>query len=203
LKRLIKISDKEVVRVTAEVLKGGGVVIFPTDTLYGLLGIVESLDALNRIADIKGRNESKPFPIFVSSFEMAERYIVCDERIKTLFSEFLPGPLTIVARAKREIPFVTSQDRKIGVRIPNVRELIEIVSLLDVAVTGTSANFSGKQAPRSFEEIDPELVRLVDLVVDGGILYGIPSTVFDAVDLKVIREGAIDGEAIYRSIRGY
>lgn len=200
MRRLIKISDSEVVDITVEVLKRGGVVIFPTDTLYGLLGVVEDYSVLDRIAGIKGREEGKPFPIFVSSVDMARRYIVVDEVVEKLFDSFLPGPLTVVAKALRDIPYVTSGKGRIGVRIPDVPRLIEIVDSLGVAVTGTSANFSGKAAPRSFEEIDPDLIDLVDLVVDGGTLLGKPSTVFDVVDLRIIREGAIDGKEIFRCL---
>jgi len=201
LKKLIRISDSEVVDITVEVLKRGGIVIFPTDTLYGLLGVVENRDVLERLVSIKGREEGKPFPIFVSSIDMAKRYIEVDENVKKLFDSFLPGPLTVVAKALRYIPYVTSGEGKIGVRIPEVSKLIVIVESLGVAVTGTSANFSGKVAPKSFEEIDPDLFELVDLAVDGGTLLGKPSTVFDVVDLRIIREGAIDGKEIFRCLK--
>lgn len=194
----IKISCKDVVDLTVKVLKSEGIVIFPTDTLYGLLGVVSNISVLERIACIKGRELSKPFPIFVSSLDMASRYVVVDDDFKVLFDRFLPGPLTIVAKAKVNIPYVTSSHGKIGVRIPDVPVLIRIIEEVGVPLTGTSANFSGGKPPASFEEISSDLIESVDLVVDGGVVSGVASTVFDVVEKRIIREGAIDGGTIFR-----
>ncbi len=202
--RRMWVSEEGAVDAAVEVLRSGGVVVFPTDTLYGLLASVESKEALERVANIKGRDESKPFPVFVAGMGVAERYAVFTPLARRLWSRFMPGALTLVLGAKREIPYVSPRGT-VGLRMPNHPALLKVLSFLGVGVVGTSANFSGEPPAASHLELSEKLCSLVDLVVlEEGTLGGVASTVVDARgDVPVVlRRGALDEEEIRGVLRG-
>lgn len=174
------------------VLKNGGIVIFPTDTVYGIGCRFDIQAAVNRIYQIKGTAKSQPFPILVSSIKQVERIANINPQAKELMSKFWPGGLTIIL-SPRHPELVSGSHQKVGFRMPDsslVRSLIEGVG---VPVIGTSANFHGSNVPKSFKELDSGLIKLADFVVEGKCKQGIESTVVDATinPPKILRQGAV------------
>ncbi len=177
----------------SEIIKGGGVIIAPTETVYGILCNALDETAVNKVANIKGRN-GKPFLVNVSSMKMLKRYFILPEKIEELVSKIWPGPLTVLLETDK-FPKIVSNTGKVGVRIPDSKMVLEIIERVDLPVISTSANFSGNKSPASFEEIDEKIKKRVDFVVDGGECpFKKESTIIDFVngEIKIIRKGAID-----------
>jgi L-threonylcarbamoyladenylate synthase len=184
---------------------GGGVAIFPADTLYGLACDPLNTEAVQRIHSIKGRDEGKPAAVmYFTPLAMRELVSGLGERSRQVVSELLPGPVTlVVANPQRSYPLASREDpERLGVRL--------IEGPLAGAMTPifqTSANRAGATPPRSFEEIDDQVLAGVDLAIDGGELIGAPSTVVDLAELdssgrwEVLREGALPRGVINRILR--
>jgi L-threonylcarbamoyladenylate synthase len=180
----------------------GGVAIFPADTLYGLACDPLSADAIQRIHRIKGRDEGKPSAVmYFSPLAIRELVSGLGERSRQAVSDLLPGPVTLVlANPERRYPLASREaPETLGVRL--------IEGPLAGAMTPifqTSANRTEGPAPRSFEEIDNQVLAAADVAIDGGELIGAPSTVIDISELDsggtwtVLREGALPQGVIDR-----
>jgi L-threonylcarbamoyladenylate synthase len=156
-----------------EVMEDGGIVVFPTDTLYGLGADAELEGAVERVFIMKGRDTSKPISVTVSDISAIERIANVDSRLRGVLTSILPGAFTAILRSSGALSHI-SRDGKIGVRIPD-HDLTRALSR-DFPVTATSANLSGKPSPRNADEVSLE----VDLVLDGGpTKMGLHSTVVD------------------------
>lgn len=186
-------------------LEKGGLVILPTDTVYGLAAKAARPRAVARIFAVKGRDESKALVVMVSDRGEAAALIAPEEREDALrLGSLWPGPLTLVA-SHAGAPWmrdVAPGSPTLGLRVPNEPLLLRLL-----AETGplavTSANRSGGKAPARFEDVDGELLREVDLAVDGGGRgSGIPSTVVSIAGggLEVLRRGGIGEEEIRRAL---
>jgi L-threonylcarbamoyladenylate synthase len=183
---------------------GGGVALFPADTVYGLGCDPLNAAAIERIHAIKGRDEGKPSAImYFSPLMMRELLGSLGERARAAVGALLPGPVTlVVANPDRRYPLAGGDDpERLGVRL-----IAGPLGGASVVVFQTSANRSGEAAPSRFEAIDPEIVAAVDLAIDGATLGGKPSTVVDltALDVRgdwaILREGAVAAEEIRASI---
>jgi L-threonylcarbamoyladenylate synthase len=197
----IERDGQDVARAALERCAGtGGVAIFPADTLYGLACDPLNAEAVDRIHSIKGRDEGTPSAVmYFSPLAMRELISGLGARSRQAVSELLPGPVTLVlANPERRYP-LASRDvpETLGVRL--------IAGPLAGAMTPilqTSANRSGEEPPRSFDEIDEQVLSAADLAIDGGELIGAPSTVVDLTELdsegrwEVLREGALPRGAI-------
>lgn len=193
------------IKKAAEVLKSGGVVIFPTDTVYGIGSIYDDQNALDRIYKIKSRPENQPFPILVSMVRQVEDLATITPSARKLIKKYWPGGLTIIlpsvipAKAgthPNHLPVIaseTKQSPKIGFRMPRSSLITLLIDLVGVPIIGTSANFHGRPPAASFEKLDPQLIKLADFVIKGTCRNGVESTVVDAtVDPpKILRQGAV------------
>ena len=180
----------------------GGVAIFPADTLYGLACDPLNAEAVERIHSIKGREEGRPSAVmYFSPLAMRELVSGLGPRSRQAVSELLPGPVTLVlANPENRYPLASREvPQTLGVRL--------IAGPLAGAMTPvfqTSANRSGEDPPRGFEEINDQVLSAADLAIDGGELLGAPSTVVDLTELdsegrwEVLREGALPGGVIDR-----
>ena len=185
-----------------ECVRGGGVAVFPADTLYGLA--CDPLDpaAVERVHVLKGRDEGKPSAVmFFSPLAMRELIGALGTRTRDALAALLPGPVTlVVANPEHRYPLACREDPgRLGVR------LIEgPLSGASCAVLQTSANRSGEPAPSRFLDLAPAIVEGADLAIDGGELGGEPSTVIDVTALEqggswsILREGALDAAEIER-----
>lgn len=180
-----------------KILNKGGIIIFPTDTAFGIGCRIDNTDAIKRLFTLRKRPENKATPVLVSSREMAQEYLqpIPETVKKELIDRFWPGALTIVLSSKMDkVPdLVRGGTNTLGVRMPDHDVTLEIIEKVGVPILGTSANFHGGSTPYSFEELDPELVKLVDFVVKGECIVKEASTVIDCTKepWEVLREGAV------------
>ncbi len=165
-----------------EILREGGIAVFPTDTVYGIGAYLENRKAVGRIYKIKKRPLSKPIAVLVSNMKMAEEIGKVNNTARRLAKAFWPGALTIVVEGR--------EGKKVAVRMPAHRFALKI-SVKPLATS--SANLSGAPAPAKFEDA---LIEGADIYVDGGSLPGKPSTIYDATTNKIIREGIISSKVL-------
>jgi L-threonylcarbamoyladenylate synthase len=177
-----------------DVLKHGGTVAFPTDTVYGLAALPFNEDYVERLYVIKGRNSTRAIAILISKLpELEQVSISTGPLVKKLAEHFWPGPLTLVLPRHPDLPEVLAPLPTVGVRIPD-----HTVALNLLGITGplavTSANLSGQESTNTAQEAYVQLQGRIDLIIDGGRSPGgIPSTVGDCTspDLKILRPGPI------------
>lgn len=178
------------------VLRAGGLVIYPTDTLYGLGVDPRVASGVERVFAVKGRPSGHALPLIVASLEQAAEEVgVLSETATRLARRFWPGPLTLVAAARPGLaPGVASADGTIAVRTPDHAVARGLAARLGFAITSTSANVSGAEARQTAREAVAGLESQVDLVLDGGPTPGgLPSTIVDArfERPRLVRTGAV------------
>jgi len=175
----------------ARIIIGGGVVVYPTETVYGLGANALDEQAVLRIFEIKRRPLDKPISIAISSLTMLDMVAEVRDEDRPLVERLLPGPVTLLLKKKNVVPDVlTGGSPLVGVRFPDHELAMKIIDAAG-PITSTSANKTGSSPPIRLEEVSKEIIKRVDGVVDGGkSLYGKPSTLLDLSNRKVIREGA-------------
>ncbi len=150
-----------------EVIRQGGVVLYPSDTLWGLGGDATNARVARRIAQIKGRPPEKGFVILVSGLEMLSRYVENIPAIAVDFLEKQTHPTTIVYPAGRNLPSqVMAPDGSVAIRVVKKGFAKELIKAVGLPLISTSANFAGEPAPTSFDHIDKRLLDMVDYVVN-------------------------------------
>jgi L-threonylcarbamoyladenylate synthase len=184
--------DKKILKKAAAVIKKGGFVAFPTETVYGLGADYLNKKAIHRLYKVKSRPRNKPFTVHISNFD-ALINLSCEIApfSKHLINRFWPGPLTLILNTK--------SGEKIGIRMPSNKVAVEFISLCSNPIVAPSANISGKNPPRNAEDVLEDLNGRIDLLLNGGETeVGIESTVVDAsvFPYKVLREGAISKSQI-------
>jgi len=191
---IIPASDPNALFASLDVLTAGGLVAFPTDTVYGLGCLVDRVESIDRLFVVKGRDTSKAIAVLIG--EIDHLTIVSSglsESAGSLAAHFWPGALTLVVPRNPALPANLSPLPTIGVRMPDhpfARNLLRQAGPLAT----TSANQSGWPSPVTAGEVLEQLNEKVDLVIDGGACPGgVPSTVVDCTgaDLRILREGAI------------
>ncbi|AEM73147.1 L-threonylcarbamoyladenylate synthase [Caldicellulosiruptor acetigenus] len=188
--------DYKKLEKAALILREGGLVAFPTETVYGLGANALLKDAVDKIFWAKGRPQDNPLIIHVSSKDMLEMCAeITDERVYMLIERFWPGPLTIVLPKKDVIPEnVTAGLSTVGVRMPANKIALELIRLSGIPVAAPSANVSGKPSPTEAKHVIEDLMGKVDVIIDGGkCSFGLESTVVDLSGEKavILRPGAI------------
>lgn len=180
----------------------GGIIVYPTDTLYALGAYVYNKDAVGRVFEIKRRPFSDPLPVAVSSKEEIEEIAFVNDLAKVIINAFLPGPLTIILKKKNIPDIVTAGLPNVALRIPNNKKAIQLLSRTG-PLTATSANIHGMNVPESIEEIEKQL-KMEIIAIDDGTLEGKPSTIVDLTKRKprILREGAISKEKIMDVVEG-
>jgi L-threonylcarbamoyladenylate synthase len=184
----------------AGVLRQGGVVIYPTDTLYGIGVDAFANDAVDRLYEIKGREPGKPMHCIVADLAMAEEYAEVNGAARTLAERFLPGALTLILKKR---PAVTTGIGRgmdtIGIRIPKNDLCLEMARTFGKPITTPSANKAGQTASTPMDIVAQFGVENIDLFIDAGILpQSKPSTIVNLVSghPSVLREGAISAADI-------
>ena len=188
----------------ANILKRGGIVIFPTDTVFGIGCKVSDLDAIRRLYKIKSRKGKIPTHILVSNFKEAGKYALFSDQAKKLSDKFWPGPLTMVVKAKEIVPkLIKGPNNTIGIRQPNHKVVEDLINLVGEAILAPSANFTGETPPNKPSEIDKRLVNLVDYVVPNDCGGSQISTIVEVTGSthRFIRYGAISKEKILVTLK--
>lgn len=178
-----------------EVLKAGGLIVLPTDTVYGIACDMANEGAVKKVYEIKGRSQEKPLIILVHSKEIVKDYVSgFSDMHKILMDKFWPGALSLIFKISDKIPKgVNSGGEKIGIRMPNQPDILKVIDALGRPIVATSVNKSGNPALLTIEDIAREFPELP--IVDGGnSVLGTESTIVDIDEygkLNVLREGAI------------
>lgn len=201
LKVTIQNPDLNSIQKAVDVLKNGDLVVYPTDTAYGIGANALNEGAIRKLYEIKGRDFSKPTHVVVRDWEMIEELCYTNELARKIYEAFLPGPLTMILPKKDKVSnMLVANGKTLGVRIPNNRLTMQLSSYVDFPYTTPSANRTGETTPYSIEEVEKVLdIEKIDLVLDAGILPKIaPSTVvyISEGEIKIIREGPIGREEI-------
>lgn len=187
--------DAAVLDEVAETLRAGGLVVVPTDTVYGLAGRLFDPDVIERIFAVKERPPAKGLIAMIA--DPGDLDILCGRPTAAawdLASRFWPGPLTIVTEARSNIPTRAVVNGKIGIRLPDYGPLRSLIRAVGEPLAVTSANLSGRPSPVDITDIQAEFAGRVDLILNAGpCTLGVESTVVDADadPLVVLREGAL------------
>jgi tRNA threonylcarbamoyl adenosine modification protein (Sua5/YciO/YrdC/YwlC family) len=181
----------------ADVLKKGGIILYPTDTIYGLGVAAHNLQAIARLRDLKGRERKKPISVIVQDAKTIEKYATLTPLAQKFAESHLPGPLTLVVPAGSMMPDALTLNGAIGMRVPNQPFCLALAKEFGKPYTTTSANKAGMATPRNVQDILEHFrmsVSEIDLVIDGGeITNPNPSTVVSCVGEVpyVLREGML------------
>jgi L-threonylcarbamoyladenylate synthase len=195
-----KLSEKnksEIISKAVEVLKAGGIIIFPTETCYGIGADATNQSAIDRLYEYKTRREGKPLSVAVLNKKMAAEYVEINEIAENLYDNYLPGPITVVSKGLGKVANgVESEYGTLGVRIPDYKLVLEIIEKFGKPFTSTSANISYMPKPYSIEallESTPKKSQeYLDLIIDAGELpHREASTVVDTTmnNLNIMRTG--------------
>ncbi len=201
----VSAADHERIGRAAQILAGGGIVVYPTETLYGLGAAAGNAAALQRLVDLKGREPTKAIAVLVADVQMLGMLVTeIPPLADALIHRFWPGPLTIVLRARPTVSSVlTGGGDGIGVRLSSHPMATALVRSLGQPLTAPSANPAGQPPPRRIEVARAYFDARVDFYLDGGSLAGEPaSTVVDLRSgLRLLRHGAVGAEVL-RSVAG-
>ncbi|MFQ5758274.1 MAG: L-threonylcarbamoyladenylate synthase [Candidatus Bathyarchaeia archaeon] len=196
--RLLK-ATPENIRVASQIVRDGGLVVYPTDTVYGLGCDPFDVKAVKRVFRVKS-DRKKPLPILASSVADLEKVAHLFDMARKIAAKFWPGPLTIIAPKKPALPgIVTCGLDSVGVRVPKHDVAVQLIRLSGGLLVGTSANKTGQEPPRTASEVAEQLREEVDVILDGGRTpLGVSSTVVDLTieEPKILREGPISPEDI-------
>lgn len=202
---VVKENNPESSQKAASVLREGEIIIYPTETLYGMGALALNEESVKKIFKIKERSYGKPIPILVKDEEMLSRFVEVTEEASRLIDKFLPGPLTLVLRQKKNLPdLISAGTRKAAVRISNYRFVRRLFDFVSEPLTSTSANLSGEGNLFNFDEIYRTFKGEVALIVDSGSLpQSRGSTVIDLTvkPPRIVREGDISKDVLKEFFR--
>jgi len=187
-----------------KVVQAGGVIVFPTETSYGIGADATNDKAIRKVEAIKARDPDRPMPVVVSDLRMAREYAVIDEKAERLIEAFMPGPLALVLE-KKKLPDSLSESG-IAFRIPGKEFTRILVQECGVPLVATSANLAGQPDNYKFEDVKSVFGGKVDLILDAGDLPSVlPSTI---IDLRhnppaVLREGPLSSKEIFKELERF
>jgi L-threonylcarbamoyladenylate synthase len=188
---VLKITEddfEDAVNIAAAYMKAGSVIVYPSDTVYGIGGDATSEEVVHKIHRIKGMDRLKPLSVMCPDIGMVEYYCETGLWEDMILGRYLPGPYTFIMKKRIELP--ASQNEKLGVRIPESLFCQALCRRLGRPILTTSANPTGQEPPVRFDQVDKKILEKVDLAIDGGpTKYLAPSLIVDLVDRKFMREG--------------
>lgn len=186
------------VQKAIEVLNQGGIIIFPTDTAFGIGCRMDNVNSIKRLFKIRNRPINQATPVLVNGLDMALPYLkdISQEVIEKLINVYWPGALTIVLNCKKDkVPeLARGGGDNLGVRMPDSEIALKIITKLNIPILGPSANFHNDKTPYELKDLDKSLVKLVDYVVEGECKLKMASTVIDCTKnpWQVLRKGAVE-----------
>lgn len=204
---LIKSNFKEILSKAEKILRSGGIMITPTDTVYGIIGRADEEAVIKKIFALKKRPQEKAFPVFVKDIPTARKFAYISDKKAEFLEKVWPGPITVVFNHKEKLPsLLTGRKDTIGIRIPNHPFLLELLAKVEFPLVQTSANISNQPPAKNLEEIqgyfkkDP---KEPELVIDEGVLAGNQSTLISLTGANpvILRTGAVTKEELDRLFR--
>lgn len=190
--------ESDIIRAAADILNREGVIVVPTETRYGMAVRADRSSAFQKVFAIKGRSATNPSAIFIKDVGKIGDYAVETALSRRLAAKFMPGALTLVLTARRDLNNPAVHDGKIGLRVSSSKVIEALLEAVEFDLTATSANKAGAENPATAEDIAAVFGDEIDLYLDGGRLDGPVSTVVDCSSEKaiILREGAIGSEVI-------
>lgn len=202
---ILSADDSRALETAFALLKAGEVIAIPTDTVYGIAADGLNLRAIEKLYAVKERARDKPIPFLLVSADNLEQVATeIPDGARILAAKFWPGALTLVVRARENVPAILRADgESVAVRVPNHPLSRELACLLGRPLAATSANISGARDPSTTQEVVAQLDGRVPLILDGGrVGGGVPSTVvdFSVTPARILRVGALAVEEIERAL---
>ena len=196
MKTIIATAEKENIETAGKILRSGGIVAFPTDTVYGLGAVCTDENAIQKLFDAKGRDEGKPISILVDGFSRAEEIAAgIPDSARRLMQAFWPGAITIILKKRPEISDkLSAGGDTIGLRMPASEVAVRVIKSAGSPLAAPSANTSGKRSAVTAEDVREDLDGKIDMILDGGACpVGVSSTVVDLTGKEpvILREGSI------------
>lgn len=198
--KILKIKNKNLKKLIEELsekLKNGEIIVFPTDTVYGLLADAKNKKAVEKVFKIKKRKKGKALPIFVKDIEMAKKFAFINKSQERFLKKFWPGKVTFILKRKKAKIYGVKKET-IALRIPKYRLINLLLKKLNFPLTGTSANISGTPPSTKIKEVLNQFKNKKfqpDLILDAGNLkFSLPSTIIDLTKgkPKILRKGEIN-----------
>ncbi len=188
----------DLINRAAGVVMQGGIIVYPTETLYGIGASINNGTAIQRVLKIKSRDSNgkfKPISVAVSNYSMIEELAGVDEFSHSFIKRFMPGPVTALMPCRNDadtnLDALTGGKNLVGLRFPDHPVATGIIDISG-PITSTSANSAGGAEPRTIKDIDADVAGAVDMLVNGGpCKYGAASTVVNLADKKVVRRGVM------------
>ena len=193
------------IRKIKKALKKHGIITFPTETVMGLGVFYDDFEAYEKLNTVKIRQEDKPYTMMLGDVDRIIKYAKIGTRAEKLIKAFMPGSITLLLHARENVPaYVTHGTGVIGVRVPNMPEIQEMLNSLCKPLLVPSANKSGEKPALNSLEVKNIFGDEVDYIVEGECGSGLPSTIVDLTepDARVIREGSISKEEIFKVLGG-
>ena len=198
-----KESKAFVIETTNEILKNKGIVVLPTDTVYGIMTSVFNFDGQKQIYKLKNRAQKKPLILMSDNIKTLKNFVVFPKGIDKIVMEFWPGQLTLILPTTELGKMLTGGRDNLGVRIPNCKILLDIMARYNIPLMTTSANVSGKKSAKTADTAIGYFKNKIDLIVDDGKCeFSFESTVIDMVQFPytVIRKGCLDCHKLLKYI---
>ena len=173
-------------------LISGGILAFPTDTVFGL-GCIMDRKAIEKIYEVKGRSFDKPLPMMCSNLKMIEEVAYVSEKAKKIIDAFVPGPLTLIFKKKENVKdYITQGKKTIGIRVPDDAFILDLIDSLGMPLMVTSANNSGEPSFAKWKDVYGVMKGKIDGIVCEDARGEVSSTIIDVSDdIKILREGPI------------
>jgi L-threonylcarbamoyladenylate synthase len=210
IQKIIKIDsqkpEKELIEKAIQVIKRGGLVAFPTETVYGLGVNALDKEAVRKIFEVKGRPLDNPIIVHIADFsELSKLVKKIPAEAKILAKKFWPGPLTLILLKKKVVPNkVTARGNTVAIRMPKNEIALELIKRVGVPIAAPSANLAGRPSPTTAQHVFEDLGKKVDLIIDGGKTeIGVESTVVDLTisPPQILRPGGISFEELKKIIK--
>ena len=178
----------------ARAIRDGDLVVYPTETVYGLGADATDPAAVERVFEAKGRDRGKPISLGVPSVPSALEYVRATDRERRFMATFLPGPVTVLCRKRESVPDVLTAGReRVGVRVPDHHLALRVLERSGRPITATSANVSGRESVRDADDLDPEIREAAAVVLEDET-GGEESTVVDVSTGEIHRRGELAAE---------
>ena len=190
----------------ADILKKGGVISVPTDTVYGICACIGNPLSYNKLVMIKGRPGNKSFPIMCANKEQIKSIAIVDKKVEKLISCFMPGPITLVLNKKRELFYINNaglrETSEMAIRMAPSKVLKELIEKVGCPIFMTSANHSGEPVFNNLDEIE-KICPQLDGMMEGNVSFGRESTIIDCTEnkIKIQRPGPIAIEEVTKVLQ--
>ncbi len=198
--------EPEIISKAAEILRNGGLVAFPTETVYGLGADALNAEAVKKIYEAKGRPSDNPLILHVSSIEQVNELVFINDAAEKLMKTFWPAPLTLVMKAKNIIPLRTRGGLDTAaIRMPDNPVALALIEATGRPIAAPSANLSGRPSPTDFESVFNDMNGKIEMIIDGGsVEVGIESTVIDITNpekILMLRPGGMPREILEETLK--